>query len=48
MLDKTKKKDFIVDKLEEDKDQALAFGTNRDKCKWEKEDICLSRSLISK
>ena len=47
-LDKTKKKNFIVNKLEEDKDQAIVLGTDRDKCKWARENISLSKSSISK
>ena len=31
--DKAAKKDFTVNKLEENKDQAITFGANGDKCK---------------
>ena len=47
-LDKATKKDFIENKLEENKEQAFAFGMVEDKCRWSREDISLSRFSISK
>ena len=46
-LDKTKKKDFTENTLEEEGTQAFASGTKGDKCTWESKDISLSRSSIS-
>ena len=42
------KKDFTENTLEEEGTQAFTFGTNEDKCTWERKVISLSRSLISK
>ena len=47
-LDKATKRDFTKNKLEKDKDQALAFGMVEDKCIRLREDTYLSRSSISK
>ena len=47
-LDKTKKNEFTVNKLEEDIDHALAFETNKDKCKQVRDTMSLSRFSISK
>ena len=47
-MDKATKKDFTINKPEEDKDQANASRANGDKCKWVREDISLSRPSISK
>ena len=47
-LDKAIKKDFIINKPEENRDQALASRADEDKCKRAREDISLSRSSISK
>ena len=48
VLNEAKKKDFIENKFEEDSAQALVFETDGDNCVWEREDMSLSRSLISK
>ena len=45
-MDKAKKKDLIVNKLGEDKDQAFEFATERDKCIELRENIGLLRSSI--
>ena len=47
-LNKARKKGFTVNKPKENKNQTLAFGANRDKCKWVREVMSLSRSSISK
>ena len=47
-LDMIEKNDFTVNKLQEDKDQVLKLGPDGDKCKWEREDMSLWRSPISK
>lgn len=47
-LGNAKKRDFIENKLEEDDDQALAFGMDGVKCTQMREDMNLLRSSISK
>lgn len=47
-LGNAKKRDFIENKLEEDNDQALAFGMDGVKCTQMREDMSLLRSSISK
>ena len=47
-MNEVKRKDFIENKFEEDSAQALVFETDGDNCVREREDMSLSRSLISK
>lgn len=47
-LGNAKKRDFIENKLEEDNDQALAFGMDGVKCTQMREDMNLLGSSISK
>ena len=47
-MEKTEKKDFIVNKREEDKDQTCTSRMDSDKCKRAREGISLSKSSISK
>ena len=48
ILDKTIKNDIIENKPKEDKDQALTYETNGDKCTRVSEDMSLWRFSTSK
>ena len=47
-LDMIEKNDFTMNKPQENRDQALELGPDRDKCKYKREDMSLSRSSMSR